>query len=63
MGAAADLTRLYDTIPDPDTIRSRLAELAREQALLRSLLRIAMKKARALGGEKALLAAEVAHGR
>lgn len=42
-----DLTRLYDTIPDPDTIRARLAELAKEQALLRSLLRLATKKAQA----------------
>jgi hypothetical protein len=48
VGTATDLTRLYDTIPDPDTIRARLAELAREQRLLRTLLRIAMKKAGAV---------------
>ena len=35
---------LLDTIPDPPTIRSRLAQLIREQNLLRSLLRVADKK-------------------
>ncbi len=39
------LTAFYETIPAPETIRARLAEIAREQALLRSLLRLANKKA------------------
>jgi hypothetical protein len=37
---------LLDAIPDPLTIRSRLAQLMREQDLLRSLLRVSERKQR-----------------
>ena len=35
---------LLDAIPDPPTIRSRLASSLREQDLLRSLLRVSERK-------------------
>jgi hypothetical protein len=37
--------RLLDVIPDPDTVRSWLAESIRQAVLLRSLLRVAERKA------------------
>jgi hypothetical protein len=45
-----DLTQLplIESIPDPETVRSRLAQIVREQALLRSLLRLARQKEEAL---------------
>ena len=42
MAALAD--NILDAIPDPTAIRSRLAQLMREQDLLRSLLRLAERK-------------------
>jgi hypothetical protein len=36
---------ILDTIPDPDTVRSWLADSIRRAALLRSLLRVAERKA------------------
>jgi hypothetical protein len=36
-----------ETIPDPDTVRSRLAQLASERALLRALLRLSKRKEQA----------------
>jgi hypothetical protein len=36
---------ILQTIPDPDTVRAWLAECIREAALLRSLLRVAERKA------------------
>ena len=36
---------LLDTIPDPNTVRGWLAESIRRAALLRSLLRVAERKA------------------
>jgi hypothetical protein len=39
-----------DAIPDPPAIRSRLAQLMREQNLLRSLLRVSERKLKAEGG-------------
>ena len=37
---------LLESIPDPDTVRDWLATAIREAALLRSLLRVAERKAR-----------------
>jgi hypothetical protein len=36
---------LIDSIPDPNTVRGWLAESIRQAALLRSLLRVAIRKA------------------
>jgi hypothetical protein len=36
-----------DTIPDPESVRQRLAAVAREAALLRQLLRLSKRKAEA----------------
>lgn len=38
---------LLETIPDPEAIRARLSQLVREQHVLRSLLRVAERKAKA----------------
>lgn len=40
-------TRVLDCIPPPDAIRSRLAEISREQAVLRRLLRASLEKEKA----------------
>ncbi len=37
--------RLLDNIPDPDTVRDWLARSVRQTSLLRSLLRVAERKA------------------
>jgi hypothetical protein len=34
-------------IPDPDSVRERLAQIARERSLLKGLLRLAQRKAQA----------------
>jgi hypothetical protein len=39
---------LIESIPDPDTLRNWLAESIRQAALLRSLLRVAERKAQYL---------------
>ena len=38
-------TNLIEQIPDPDTVRGWLAEAIRRSDLLRSLLRVAVRKA------------------
>ena len=40
---------LLESIPDPDTVRRWLADAIREAALLRSLLRVAERKANLQG--------------
>jgi hypothetical protein len=40
-----DVDRILRSIPDPDTVRRWLAEAIRDAALLRSLLRVAERKA------------------
>jgi hypothetical protein len=37
--------KLLESIPDPDTVRSWLAHSVQQAALLRSLLRVAVRKA------------------
>jgi hypothetical protein len=42
---------LLNTLPDQETIRTRLAEIAREQRTLRSLLRVTIKRDQCRSGE------------
>jgi hypothetical protein len=46
-----DKLPLLDGIPAPEVIKDRLAQLVREQQLLRSLLRVSRRKAEALERE------------
>jgi hypothetical protein len=39
---------LIQDIPDPETVRSRLAQIVREQAILRGLLRLSQRKQQAV---------------
>jgi hypothetical protein len=50
-----DLTQLplIESIPDPETVRSRLAQIVREQQLLRSLLRLSRQREEAAQRERA----------
>ena len=53
-----DQLPIITDIPDQETIRSRLAQLAREQSILRGLLRIARRKQEALDREMVQTAGE-----
>jgi hypothetical protein len=44
---------LIESIPDPETVRSRLAQIVREQQLLRSLLRLSRQREEAAQRERA----------
>ncbi len=47
-----DKLPLIEQIPGPDAIKSRMAQLVREQQLLRSLLKLSHRKAEALDRER-----------
>jgi hypothetical protein len=46
--SAASSRKLLDSIPDPATVRTWLADTIRDAAMLRSLLRVAERKAQVL---------------
>jgi hypothetical protein len=46
--ADLDCLPLIETIPSPDAVRARLAQLIREQDILRALLRLSERKREAV---------------
>jgi hypothetical protein len=48
-----DTLPVIESIPDPEAIRNRLAQIAREQLLLRGLLKVAQRKREAIERERA----------
>jgi hypothetical protein len=51
-GNMSEAEQIIETIPDPTTIRSRLAQLMREQDILRGLLKVAERKEKKLNQQR-----------